>query len=132
MSALPTPAAVVLRLPVTVLVAVTWVVAAIAGAESQLQSSIEDALRSALDDQLEIKIGLSLTQPDRFTTWNTQQSELTISGRSVNVEVTGSNIRIHAVFTPYLDAAGDLELVARARYGWMMDRGADPIRRDVS
>ena len=127
MSALPTPAAVVLRLPVTVLVAVTWVVAAIAGAESQRQSSIEDALRSALDDQLEIKIGLSLTQPDRFTTWNTQQSELTISGRSVNVEVTGSNIRIHAVFTPYLDAAGDLELVAQGQV-WLDDGPEAPTR----
>ena len=127
MSALPTPAAVVLRLPVTVLVAATLVAVGIAGAESQPPSSIEDALRSALDDQLEIKIGLSLTQADQYTTWNTQQSELTISGRSVNVEVTGSNIRIHAVFTPYLDAAGDLELVAQGQV-WLDDGPEAPTR----
>ena len=126
-SALPIPAAVVLRLPVTVLAAVTVVVAGIAGAESQPPSSIQDALRSALDDQLEIKVGLSLTQADQFTTWNTQQSELTIPGRSVNVEVTGSNIRIHAVFTPYLDDAGDLELVAQGQV-WLDDGPEAPTR----
>ena len=51
----------------------------------------------------------------------------------MNVEVTGSNIRIHAVFTPYLDDAGDLELVAQGQgmAGWW-PRGADPIRRNVS
>ena len=127
MSACPTPAAVVLRLPVTVLTVVTFVVVGIAGAETQRQSIIEDALRSALDDQLEIKIGLSLTQPDQFTTWNTQQSELTISGRSVTVEVTGSNLRIHAVFTPYLGEAGDLELVAQGQV-WLDDGPEAPTR----
>ena len=127
MSVLPTPTALILRLPVTVAAAVTCVVVGIAGAESQRQHSIEHALRSALDDQLEIKIGLSLTQPDRFTTWNTQQSELTIPGRSVNVEVTGSNIRIHAVFTPYLDDAGALELVAQGQV-WLDDGPEAPTR----
>ena len=126
MSAVPTSAAVVLRLPLTVL-AVTLVVVGTARAQSQPPSSIEDALRSALDDQLEIKIGLSLTQADQYTTWNTQQSELTIPGRSVNVEVTGSNIRIHAVFTPYLDDAGDLELVAQGQV-WLDDGPEAPTR----
>ena len=126
----PTSVAVVLRLPVTVLAVVTVVVVGIAGAESQPPSSIKDALRSALDDQLEIKIGLSLTQADRYTTWNTQQSELTIPGRSVNVEVTGSNIRIHAVFTPYLDDAGGLELVAQGQV-WL-DGGPEAPTRYVA
>ena len=127
MSAITAPAAVVFRLPVTVLAAVTVVVVGIAGAEAQPPSSIQDALRSALDDQLEIKIGLSLTQADQYITWNTQQSELTIPGRSVNVEVTGSNIRIHAVFTPYLDDAGALELVAQGQV-WLDDGPEAPTR----
>ena len=127
MSALPIPVAMILRLPVLVLAAVTFMGIGIADAEPQRQGSIEDALRSALDDQLEIKIGLSLTQPDRYTTWNTQQSELTIPGRSVNVGVTGSNIRIRAVFTPYLDDAGDLELVAQGQV-WLDDGPEAPTR----
>lgn len=123
----PAAAAVRRRLPVTALAVVTWVAAGIAGAESQPRSSLEDALRSALDDPLEIKVGLSLTQPDRLTTWNTQQSELTISGRSVNVEVTGSNLRIHATFTPYLDDAGALELLAQGQV-WLDDGPEAPAR----
>lgn len=113
--------------PVRTLAALTWALAAAAGAAAQSQGSLEDALRTALDDQLEIKIGLSLTQPDRLTTWNTQQSELTISGRSVNVDVTGSNLRIHAVFTPYLDDAGALELVAQGQV-WLDDGPEAPAR----
>lgn len=109
------------------LAALTWALAGVAGAAAQAQGSLEDALRTALDDQLEIKIGLSLTQPDRLTTWNTQQSELTISGRSVNVDVTGSNLRIHAVFTPYLDDAGALELVAQGQV-WLDDGPEAPAR----
>ena len=127
MSEFPTHAAVALRLSVSVLAAVTFVAVGIAGVEAQRQSSIEEALRSALDDQLEIKIGLSLTQPDQLTTWNTQQSELTIPGRSVNVEVTGSNLRIHAVFTPYLGDAGDLELIAQGQV-WLDDGPEAPAR----
>lgn len=109
------------------LAALTWALAAAVGAAAQAQGSLEDALRTALDDRLEIKIGLSLTQPDRLTTWNTQQSELTISGRSVNVDVTGSNLRIHAVFTPYLDDAGALELVAQGQV-WLDDGPEAPAR----
>ena len=115
------------RLPAAVAAALACLVAGMAAADSHAPSSIEDALRSALDDQLEIKIGLSLTQPDQLTTWNTQQSELTISGRSVNVDVTGSNLRIHAVFTPYLDAAGGLELVAQGQV-WLDDGPETPAR----
>lgn len=115
------------RLPAAVAAALACLVAGMAAADSHAPSSIEDALRSALDDQLEIKIGLSLTQPDQLTTWNTQQSELTISGRSVNVDVTGSNLRIHAVFTPYLDAADGLELVAQGQV-WLDDGPETPAR----
>ncbi len=127
MSGLPVRAATVPRLPLALMAALTLVAAGIAGADSPAPGSIEHALRSALDDQLEIKIGLSLTQPDRLTTWNTQQSELTISGRSVNVDVTGSNLRIHAVFTPYLDDAGGLELVAQGQV-WLDDGPETPAR----
>ena len=105
-------------------------------AEPPPQSLIESALRSVREDQLEIKVGLSLTQAggqpqgDRTepsTNWNTQKSELTIPGRAVNVEVNGSNLRIRAVFTPYLGEDGDLELVAQGQV-WLSDGPESPAR----
>ena len=101
--------------------------AGIAGAQAPPQSIIESALRSVRDDQLEIKVGLSLTQAEPFTNWNTQQSELTIPGRAVNVEVNGSNLRIRAVFTPYLGEDGELELVAQGQV-WLDDGPEAPTR----
>ena len=113
------------RRPVTALLIVS--AAGLAGAQAPPQSMIESALRSVRDDQLEIKVGLSLTQTEPFTNWNTQQSELTIPGRAVNVEVNGSNLRIRAVFTPYLGADGELELVAQGQV-WLDDGPEAPTR----
>ena len=121
-----TPAAVVL------LVAA----AGLGTAEPPPQSLIESALRSVREDQLEIKVGLSLTQAsgqsqaDRSepsANWNTQKSELTIPGRAVNVEVNGSNLRIRAVFTPYLGDDGGMELVAQGQV-WLSDGPESPAR----
>jgi hypothetical protein len=114
-----------LRRPVTALLIVS--AAGLAGAQAPPQSMIESALRSVRDDQLEIKVGLSLTQTEPFTNWNTQQSELTIPGRAVNVEVNGSNLRIRAVFTPYLGEDGELELVAQGQV-WLDDGPEAPTR----
>lgn len=114
-----------LRRPVTALLVVS--AAGLAGAQAPPQSMIESALRSVRDDQLEIKVGLSLTQTEPFTNWNTQQTELTIPGRAVNVEVNGSNLRIRAVFTPYLGEDGELELVAQGQV-WLDDGPEAPTR----
>ena len=114
-----------LRRPVTALLIVS--AAGLAGAQAPPQSMIESALRSVRDDQLEIKVGLSLTQTEPFTNWNTKQSELTIPGRAVNVEVNGSNLRIRAVFTPYLGEDGELELVAQGQV-WLDDGPEAPTR----
>ena len=113
------------RSPVAALLIVS--AAGLAGAQAPPQSMIESALRSVRDDQLEIKVGLSLTQTEPFTNWNTQQSELTIPGRAVNVEVNGSNLRIRAVFTPYLGEDGELELVAQGQV-WLDDGPEAPTR----
>ena len=113
------------RRPVTALLIIS--AAGLAGAQAPPQSMIESALRSVRYDQLEIKVGLSLTQTEPFTNWNTQQSELTIPGRAVNVEVNGSNLRIRAVFTPYLGEDGELELVAQGQV-WLDDGPEAPTR----
>ncbi len=113
------------RRPVTALLIIS--AAGLVGAQAPPQSMIESALRSVRDDQLEIKVGLSLTQTEPFTNWNTQQSELTIPGRAVNVEVNGSNLRIRAVFTPYLGEDGELELVAQGQV-WLDDGPEAPTR----
>ena len=113
------------RRPVTALLIIS--AAGLASAQAPPQSMIESALRSVRDDQLEIKVGLSLTQTEPFTNWNTQQSELTIPGRAVNVEVNGSNLRIRAVFTPYLGEDGELELVVQGQV-WLDDGPEAPTR----
>ena len=82
------------------------------------QPPIEHAIRYLLDNALEIKIGLSVTQPEPYTDWNTEQTDLTISGRAVDVEVIGSNLHVRAVFTPYLSDDGDLTLVAQGQVWW--------------
>lgn len=120
-----TQAAERLRTPILALLIVST--AGLADAQAPPRNFLESALRSVRDDQLEIKVGLSLTQTEPFTNWNTQQSELTIPGRAVNVEVNGSNLRIRAVFTPYLGEDGELELVAQGQV-WLDDGPEAPTR----
>ena len=113
------------RRPILALLIVS--AAGLADTQAPPRNILESALRSVRDDQLEIKVGLSLTQTEPFTNWNTQQSELTIPGRAVNVEVNGSNLRIRAVFTPYLGEDGELELVAQGQV-WLDDGPEAPTR----
>jgi hypothetical protein len=79
---------------------------------------LEDAISYLLDNALEIKVGLSLNQPEPYTDWNSEQTDLTIPGRAVDVEVTGTNLHVRAVFTPYMSESGDLTLVAQGQVWW--------------
>ena len=90
-------------------------------------SALEESLRYLLDNALEIRIGLRLGPDDQSVSQNSLQTEVTIPGRAVDVHLTGENLRVEAVFTPYVDALGEITLVAQGQV-WLADAGGDAIR----
>ena len=88
---------------------------------------LEEGLRYLLDNALEIRIGLRLSEDGQQVTWNSQQTEVTIPGRAVDVHLTGDNLRVEAVFTPYVDVRGAITLVAQAQV-WLSDASDKAVR----
>jgi hypothetical protein len=87
---------------------------------------LEEGLRFLLDNALEIQIGLHVGAEDQSVSWNSQRTEVTIPGRSVDVHLTGENLRVEAFFTPYVDAAGNITLVAQGRV-WLADAAGQAV-----
>ena len=94
--------------------------------ESQ-QTELEDALRDLLENALEVKVVATVLPPNSQPVWNMEKTELTIPGRSVDIQITGKNIRVHAVFTPYRNEDDDLILVAQGQI-WLSEPPEQEIR----
>ena len=91
------------------------------------QSELEEGLRYLLDNALEIRIGMHVDGSDRRVVWDSQQVEVTIPGRAVQVHLSGDNLRVEALFTPYVNADGDITLVAQGQV-WHSDAADEEVR----
>ncbi len=92
---------------------------------SDLDESLEDLLSGALTLHINARI---IDQDQNETVWTMDLTRVTISGRSVRVQLEGSNITVVAEFTPYWEGDGDLMLVAQGRT-WLSP-GGDPEEPD--
>ncbi len=83
----------------------------------------DDSLNALLEGALEISITARIVDEDQNEeVWNMNVTRVTIGGRSVSVQMEGSNIRVLAEFTPYWENDEELLLVAQGQT-WIQNTG---------
>jgi hypothetical protein len=75
--------------------------------------SLEETLKNIFDQALRINIVARVMPEGEQPILNVERSQLTLPGHSVAVRFDGSNIRVKANLTPYLQNDGKLMLVAQ-------------------
>lgn len=75
--------------------------------------NLEETLKNLLDQSLRINIVARVIPEGAEPILNVERSQLTLPGHSVAVRFDGSNIRVRANLTPYLQNDGRLMLVAQ-------------------
>lgn len=76
-------------------------------------ASLQDTLKDLFDHALRINIVARVVPEGAEPILNVERSQLTLPGHSVSVRFDGSNIRVRANLTPYLQEDGKLMLVAQ-------------------
>ncbi len=76
-------------------------------------TTLEEALKELFDQALRINIVARVMPAGEQPVVNVERSQLTLPGHSVAVRFEGSNIRVTANLTPYLQNDGKLMLVAQ-------------------
>lgn len=94
---------------------------------AQQTADLEEGLRYLLDNALEIRIGMHVDDGDRRVVWGSEQVEVTIPGRAVEVHLTGDNLRVEAIFTPYMDDEEGITLVAQGQV-WLSEASDEGVR----
>ncbi len=75
--------------------------------------NLEETLKNLFDQSLRINIVARVIPEGAEPILNVERSQLTLPGHSVAVRFDGSNIRVRANLTPYLQNDGKLMLVAQ-------------------
>lgn len=78
---------------------------------------VEGALELLRDRALVLEITARVTDDGREAVWNVDLTEVTISGRAVQIELDGGDLILHVQFTPY-EQQGRLVLVAQGQ-AWL-------------
>ncbi len=77
---------------------------------------IDESLNELLEGALEIRITARIIDEDEnVEVWNMHVTRVTIGGRSVSVQMEGSNLRVFAEFTPYWENDQELLIVAQGQ-----------------
>ncbi len=82
--------------------------------------SLDAELQQLLDKAMQLNITARVLPSDRAPFWDVRDTKLTLPGRSVAVKMTGTNVRIDVILTPYLEADGRLLLLAQGQV-WLSD-----------
>jgi hypothetical protein len=83
----------------------------------------KEALQQLLSKALSVTISARIVPPDADTTtavWNAESTKLTLPGRSIKVRLEGENVRIYLVCTPYVQADGEVLLLAQGQV-WLTE-----------
>ncbi len=78
---------------------------------------LEEAIELLQDRALVIEIVARVTENGHETVWNMELTELTISGRAVQVELEGGGLVLNVQFTPYQD--GDRLILVAQGQTWL-------------
>jgi hypothetical protein len=115
---------------VPVIVTVLMVLSFLQPDASVAAQDADDALNALLEGALTINIYARIVDEDQNEeVWNMNVTRVTIGGRSVSVQMEGSNIRVLAEFTPYWENDEELLLVAQGQTWIESDDGSKPEYR---
>ncbi|MFA7566880.1 MAG: hypothetical protein WCY01_07615 [Alkalispirochaeta sp.] len=102
----------------------------VAAQESPAAQELDDSLNALLEGALAIHITARIVDEDQNEdVWNMNVTRVTIGGRSVRVQMEGSNVRVIAEFTPYWANDEELLLVAQGQTWLNTVAGAKPEYR---
>ncbi|MDR1400427.1 MAG: hypothetical protein LBJ41_10930 [Treponema sp.] len=90
----------------------------VAGATPNLAAqelSLEELLPTFREQAIVIDMVARVVENDRKEIWNSASSKVTIPGRSVGLQLVGTNIVVIVQFTPYLKPDGNNVLVAQGQ-----------------
>lgn len=96
----------------SIIVTSLYIVATPLGAQDGTESSIDTLFDGALKVHIKARI---IDEGANQELWNMDLTRFTISGRSITVQLEGTNIRVHAEFTPYWESENQLVLVAQGQ-----------------
>jgi hypothetical protein len=78
--------------------------------------NISEALKSLLDNALEVKISARIFPADaEQEPWTAESTRLTIPGRAVKVRLEGDNVQIYLICTPYVQENGEVLLLSQGQ-----------------
>lgn len=88
----------------------------VVGQDRSAGEQLDDSLNQLLDGALTVHINARIVDEDEnVEVWNMDLTRVTISGRSVTVQLEGRNLRVLAEFTPYWESEDELLLVAQGQ-----------------
>jgi hypothetical protein len=78
--------------------------------------NISEALKSLLDNALEVKISARIFPAGtEQEPWTAESTRLTIPGRAVKVRLEGDNVQIYLICTPYVQENGEVLLLSQGQ-----------------
>lgn len=85
----------------------------------------DEALEAIENQALVLDIVARVTERGREAVWNMELTEVTVSGRSVHVELEGGDLVLHVEFTPY-ERDDVIVLVAQGQ-AWLGGEGSEEV-----
>ncbi len=82
---------------------------------SLFAEEIEDIIRKLEESALQVHITARVKQKDNVSVWHMYISKVTISGKTVNVKLSGDDILVYANITPYTKGKNSILLVAQGQ-----------------
>ena len=86
---------------------------------------IEDAVELLQDRALVVRIIARVTEYGRETVWDMELTEITISGRAVQIQLEGGGMTARAQFTPY-ESGQSIMLVAQGQI-WVANEDSSEV-----
>jgi len=74
---------------------------------------LEDALGYLSGNELVVSLATRIVESENQTVWHMENTNLTVSGQSVNLKMSGENLVIFAQITPYIQTDQTLLLIAK-------------------
>lgn len=79
------------------------------------------------ENALSVYIAASVSEPNNKNVWHTESKKVTISGRAVQVKLTGENVIIFADIIPYMNEDRTILLVAKGEV-WAQSEASSGVR----
>jgi hypothetical protein len=110
------------------LLAFSLIALSLTQAQGQSQDlDLSNALQEFRSNTLQVNFSARILAADEKPVWNVESTKLTIPGRSVRVRLDGDNVRIYLICTPYMQADGEILLLAQGQI-WFTEPPEEKVK----